>query len=252
MRSFRFTSTGTAGDNSNQQQNISCDVKMMPSTSTVSTDQAPKCDCHTDKECDAQAQAQPQSQAQAQAQAPANQPYSCSGPGCSASSHVFTPGACGSHFQCDKSQNICDFTEDFDGNTQEFPWYHPDNPQGHCISCENLRTVQDCIDRKDWNFEETFQGCLRNCAGYTGSPVEWWGPRDGCRHSRTDCPANKMCEFNIEQNWGDSCIDCPGTTAESCRDRCFYDEKTFNECVDVCAGGNNPNGITFDVYTQWP
>ena len=84
MRSFRFTSTGTSGDNNDQQQQISCNVKMIPpvtrkqlefydyiepqletqieSQNSVVTQiesqnsvvtQMPDCDCYTEQQCEA-------------------------------------------------------------------------------------------------------------------------------------------------------------------------------------------------------
>ena len=54
-------------------------------------------------------------------------------------------------------------------------------------------------------------------------------------------------------NWGGTrwtigqsgCVDCPGTTAESCQDAFDVNRRTFEDCIEICAGGNNPNNIQF-------
>ena len=58
-------------------------------------------------------------------------------------------------------------------------------------------------------------------------------------------------------NWysiGESgCIDCPGTTAESCRDDGAYLNRiTFEDCIEICAGGNNPNNVQmYEPYLDY-
>ena len=74
FRSFRFTSAGTTGDHSRQQQTVTCDVKMTPDD--VPNDQAPACECYSENECAAQRR-------------------------------PFTPGACTSNTDCDNGTNIC-------------------------------------------------------------------------------------------------------------------------------------------------
>lgn len=112
----------------------------------------------------------------------------------------------------------------------------------------------------------------------------WFGPPDACRNSERDCANNQICNFfpegflglpdhhgnydNYDEslNWGlkmvqehwnpaawkvswfsigeSGCIDCPGTTAESCRDDGAYlNRRTFEDCIEICAGGNNPNNV---------
>ena len=40
------------------------------------------------------------------------------------------------------------------------------------------------------------------------------------------------------------CVDCPGTTAESCRDDGYYtSRRTFEDCIEICAEGKNPNNV---------
>ena len=110
----------------------------------------------------------------------------------------------------------------------------------------------------------------------------WFGPPNACRNSERDCSNNQICNFydqginwysfrpdlyDESYNWGwkmiqapwdksawswvgrasigdSGCIDCPGTTAESCRDEGYYvNRRTFEDCIDICAGGRNPNNV---------
>ena len=116
MRSFRFTSDGTTGDNSTQQQRISCDIKMTPVSNTESNDQASVCNCYTEDTCE---------------------PW------------TFTPGSCTTSdsfngvndrspdLDCDNGLNLCD-AQSVPGSRQY---------EGQCISCQNLKTVEACQDR---------------------------------------------------------------------------------------------------------
>ena len=74
FRSFRFTSDGTTGDNSRQQQSVTCDVKITSATNT--NDQAPACECYSENACAVQRR-------------------------------PFTPGVCTSNTDCDNGTNIC-------------------------------------------------------------------------------------------------------------------------------------------------
>ena len=115
MRSFRFTSVGTTGDNSTQQQRISCDIKMTPASNTESNNQASACNCYSEDTCE---------------------PY------------PFTPGSCQTNdrsytrdLECDRGGNICDaqslLEDDGRGGIYE----------GQCISCQNLKTLEACQER---------------------------------------------------------------------------------------------------------
>ena len=134
MRAFRFTSTGASGDNNDQVQNISCDIKLVQESALSSTmphydshdcgaisrsldlpdysrkvvcpvlrvyftSQMPPCDCFTEAECNAQL-------------------------------NSFTPGLCDSHGDCDNG--ICA--------------YGDGGQHGICENCESLRTAQACQD----------------------------------------------------------------------------------------------------------
>ena len=131
MRAFRFTSTGASGDNNDQVQNISCDIKLIQESALSSTmpdylshdcriinraldafdffcpvlrvyftSQMPPCDCFTEAECNAQLSS-------------------------------FTPGECTGDYDCDNDLNICSYG---------------DGEEGVCENCENLRTAQACQD----------------------------------------------------------------------------------------------------------
>ena len=115
MRSFRFTSDGTTGDNSTQQQRISCDIKMTPASTSESNNQASACNCYIEDTCE---------------------PW------------TFTPGSCQTDdrtlqsrvspdLDCDNGLNLCD-TQRKLGDRQY---------EGQCISCQNLKTVEACQDR---------------------------------------------------------------------------------------------------------
>ena len=137
MRAFRFTSTGASGDNNDQVQNISCDIKLIQESALSSTmpdylshdcriinrsldaidffcpvlrvyfsSQMPPCDCFTEPECNAQL-------------------------------NSFTPtldneSICDSNNDCDNGLNMCYIVDDV--------------CEGVCENCENLRTAQACQD----------------------------------------------------------------------------------------------------------
>ena len=127
-----------------------------------------------------------------------------------------------------------------------------------------------------------FWRCARYCARIKDmTRGDWNGPPDACRNSKRDCANNQICNFYQEgyyttygeshndydesRNWGwemvqdplnksvwtkvagirqSGCIDCPGTTAESCRDDGWYvNRRTFEDCVEICAEGKNPNNV---------
>ena len=116
-----------------------------------------------------------------------------------------------------------------------------------------------------------FFRCLYHCAGVhsiNNRDHPWFGPPDKCRNAKRDCANNQICNFVLEAHfssnpnhdiyderyyWGmgdigeSGCIDCPGTTAESCRDAIDTNERTFEDCIEICAGGNNPNNVQFSA-----
>ena len=152
MRPFRFTSTATAGDNNDQQQNISCDIKLLscssescrqphfmvegtgnywsgtggchdssqcpiacPDLRTTLTAQMPPCDCFTEDECIAQRK-------------------------------NFTLEPCGKIIEnysgdgkCDGGVNMCHYRD----NVLCTCDYNRD-ACGLCENCQNLKTAQDC------------------------------------------------------------------------------------------------------------
>ena len=144
MRSFRFTTTGTSGDHSDQQQKISCDLKMIPAGSTpygsagpncpwVGTDsdhcevteyrtpwspsynnlhnaQMPDCDCYTPEECEAN-----RSGFSARKYCDIDQSQS---------------------IRCDDQQNMCHILSP-----------HDHGGKGVCENCLNLTSAQDCQER---------------------------------------------------------------------------------------------------------
>ena len=120
---------------------------------------------------------------------------------------------------------------------------------------------------------EVFYRCLYHCVGIQRGSVNtrdhaWFGPPDACRNAKRDCANNQICNFYLEgyynnnpnhgiyderYYWGrahdiigeSGCVDCPGTTAESCQDAFDINERTFEDCIEICAGGKNPNNIQF-------
>ena len=73
------------------------------------------------------------------------------------------------------------------------------------------------------------------------------GPSGSCVDS-SDCIGNRFCDVCDEEESFGWCQNCPGTTAEDCKTALseFGDlEMTlgFDECINVCANGENPNGV---------
>ena len=145
MRSFRFTSTGTSGDNNDQQQRISCNFKMIPpvtreqlefyeyiepqletqieSQNSVVT-QMPDCDCYTEQQCEANRS------------------------GFSARQYCERHENAGNSFLggdpddilCDGGLNMCHFLQ-----------YNDETEDGICENCLTLQSAQDCQERdKKW------------------------------------------------------------------------------------------------------
>ena len=155
MRSFRFTTTGTSGDSNDQQQQISCDVKMIPAGSTpigsggpgwpldqidpelayknghngpyvdynkLQYAQMPDCDCYTPGQCETAGSG---FSARAfcaidQSDAVRNQ----------------LPGHVDQSIQCDDGRNMCHVLFDND-----------DILRGVRENCLNLTSAQDCQER---------------------------------------------------------------------------------------------------------
>ena len=147
MRSFRFTSAGTSGDNSDQQQRISCDFKMIPAgrmptlagtdfkdlgaECTSSVDywyvnwnhaQMPDCDCYTEEQCEAN-----RSDFSARAHCESN-----------------THGVSGfpDEVKCDGGRNMCHILNCDIEEAHE-------NDSGVCENCLNLNSAQDCQAIRD-------------------------------------------------------------------------------------------------------
>ena len=93
-----------------------------------------------------------------------------------------------------------------------------------------------------------FADCIKICAhGQNPNQLQWLGPPGSCLDST--CNSNQFCGFeeefeNPKYGW---CKECPGTTAEDCQTALahYYSWQgyDFDDCVKVCAGGQNPNGI---------
>lgn len=112
---------------------------------------------------------------------------------------------------------------------------------------------------------EAFDDCIAICAkGENPDGLRWLGPPGSCRDT-SFCGSNQICDFimdnkNLRRDNEDPiygyCLDCPGTTAEDCQnlaleDKNFplsdwmgYSDPGWDECIKVCAGGHNPNGLT--------
>ena len=161
MRSFRFTTTGTSGDSTDQQQQISCDVKMIPAGSTpigsggpgwpldqISNEiayknghngpyedynklqyaQMPDCDCYTPEQCQTIRS------------------------GFSARAFCALYGHVDQTIRCDDGRNMCHLL------------YQPEQPidapmRGVCENCLNLKSAQDCQERDSKLNLKTFS-CL--------------------------------------------------------------------------------------------
>ena len=143
MRSFRFTSTGTSGDNNDQQQKISCNVKMIPpvtrkqlefyeyieeqyetqieSQNSVVT-QMPDCDCYTEQQCES------------------NRSGFSARQYCDRNEHDLDREE-NDDVLCDGGLNMCHFL-DYD---------EVDLKSGYCENCLTLQSAQDCQERdKKW------------------------------------------------------------------------------------------------------
>ena len=66
----------------------------------------------------------------------------------------------------------------------------------------------------------------------------------------SDCIGNRkfcdVCDPDEEDRIFGWCQNCPGTTAEDCKralDEYGYLEMGFDECINACANGENPNGV---------
>ena len=146
MRSFRFTSTGTTGDNSDQQQRISCDVKMIPAdiplgrlgsdcpwgtfrcqiydaSSFVRYAQMPDCDCYTQDQCEAN-----RNGFSARAYCEKDESYSVKNQ---------LPGHVDESVPCNDWLNMCHVTH----------YDQDDIKMGVCENCLTLKTAQDCQER---------------------------------------------------------------------------------------------------------
>ena len=147
MRSFRFTSNGTSGDNSDQAQRISCDLKMIPAGSvpilasisfqrlglecTSDVDykyvnwnyaQMPDCDCYTEEQCEAN-----RSDFSARAH-------------CESNTHGYSDFP--DEVQCDGGQNMCHILK-CDIEEEGL------NDSGVCENCLNLNSAQACQATRD-------------------------------------------------------------------------------------------------------
>ena len=209
MRSFRFTTTGTSGDNSDQQQRISCDVKMVPtqarSSSWGGTDiggfspdcqcdmddthanlayaQMPDCDCHTEEQCEAN-----RSSFSARAL-------------CQSNSHG--AGDFSDEVKCDNGLNMCHIIEH----------ENEDTVAGVCENCLTLQSAEDCRDRY-FLTEAAFDECISICAsGQNPNGVMWI--MAGFCFNDDSCPDNEYCEMfeyrpnrsgpSLSRGWG-ACI----------------------------------------------
>ena len=155
MRSFRFTTTGTSGDSNDQQQQISCDVKMIPAGSTpigsggpdwpldqinhslaykhgengpyvdyhkLQFAQMPDCDCYTQEQCE-NTRSGFSSRAFCaidKSDAVLNQ----------------SPGHVDQSIQCDHGRNMCHVL-----------LHRHRLERGVCENCLNLKTAEDCQER---------------------------------------------------------------------------------------------------------
>ena len=166
MRSFRFTSTGTSGDNSDQQQQISCDLKMIPAGSTPVGTASPDCpwgetDCRTPHHADYK-------NGHNGPYIDYNKLFHAQMPDCD----CYTPDQCEAHRSgfsarafcaidksdalrnqqagyedqsqpCDDGLNMCYVLNTFDDEIES----DDQIMRGVCENCRNLTTAQDCQER---------------------------------------------------------------------------------------------------------
>ena len=138
-------------------------------------------------------------------------------------------------------------------------------------------------DHRDFKHKNTHFWCLNKCAGVTDDnkwnvdpEYAWKGEEIACRNSKRDCAHNQVCNFEYRYiksnvwpfetyidiydesfNWGkggffrgdNGCIDCPGTTAESCQEARYKNRRTFEDCIDICAEGENPSNVQMNLPT---
>ena len=148
MRSFRFTTTGTSGDNSNQQQQISCDVKMIPAGSTPFGSGGPNCPWPNDCEVEYRLYGGLSSGSPSY-----NKLHNAQMPDCD----CYTPDECEANrsdfsarkycetdesdadqsILCDDRQNMCHIL-----SLGEY-----EKSRGVCENCLNLKSAQDCQER---------------------------------------------------------------------------------------------------------
>lgn len=147
MRSFLFTSNGTSGDNSDQAQRISCNLKLIPARSVPflagtmfpnlgaecsspadyyyvnwNYAQMPDCDFYTDEQCEAN-----RSDFSARAHCESN-----------TFGHYEFP----EEVKCDGGRNMCHILK---CDIQE----QGENDSGVCENCLNLNSAQDCQATRD-------------------------------------------------------------------------------------------------------
>ena len=90
-----------------------------------------------------------------------------------------------------------------------------------------------------------FDECIKICAhGQNPNNLRWLGYPGSCSDSNA-CDSNTFCDFEMDfYGW---CRECPGTTAEDCQTALahYYSWQghDFDDCVKMCAGGRNPNGV---------
>ena len=148
MRSFRFTSTGTTGDNNDQPQRISCDVKMIPADTPIGLlgpdcvelwdtfnckiyeaerfvryAQMPDCDCYTPDQCEAN-----RNEFSARAYCEKDESYAVRNQ---------LPGHIDKSVLCDDWLNMCHVTH----------YNEDDMLRGVCENCLTLKTAKDCQER---------------------------------------------------------------------------------------------------------
>ena len=88
-----------------------------------------------------------------------------------------------------------------------------------------------------------------NCASGENPDALQWSELSSYACTDSNPCDSGPCNFdNIDSGW---CEACSGG-AEWCRQTGFCDIKGFNSCIEVCAGGQNPNGIEWEPRDPCP
>ena len=172
---------------------------------------------------------------------------------------VFYPGECDDSYQCDNGNDMCNF--DYD-------------QYGFCESCAKFNSAEDC-QAAGFITARGFDNCIDYCAGGVNpTGLDWidergnpWHEDDNDHHDEDnfnddynpwfpdyihfpgECFASHECNNGYDMcnfDFGDHgfCQSCEHyNSAEDCQGSGFITRFGFENCVQHCVGGYNPNGI---------